>query len=56
MPEEIDYLICRNCDTPCYVFEMDPKGKIASAFCSVCGADGPDEFRVPDADERESDS
>ena len=39
MPEEIDYLICRNCDTPCYVFEMDPKGKIASArTASVCWA------------------
>ncbi len=35
---EVDYLICRQCNTPCYVFEMD-KGKILEAQCMVCGND-----------------
>ncbi len=55
MSEEIDYLVCRNCESPCYVFEVDAKGTVASAFCSVCGADGPAEFRVPDLEELEPD-
>ena len=35
---EIDYLICRQCNTPCYVFEMDGS-KVAEAQCLVCGND-----------------
>lgn len=33
---EIDYLICRQCHTPCYIFEMDGNA-IAEAQCLVCG-------------------
>jgi len=33
---EIDYLICKQCNSPCYVFEMD-KGNIGEAQCLVCG-------------------
>jgi len=35
---EIDYLICQQCNTPCYVFEMDG-GAIKEAQCLVCGND-----------------
>jgi hypothetical protein len=33
---EIDYLICKNCNAPCYVFEIE-KGRITEAQCLVCG-------------------
>lgn len=35
---EIDYLVCRQCNSPCYVFEMKA-GKIEEAMCMVCGND-----------------
>ena len=35
---EIDYLICSQCGTPCYVFEME-EGRIAEAMCLVCAND-----------------
>ena len=35
---EIDYLICTQCNTPCYVFEMDGS-RITEAICHVCGND-----------------
>jgi len=35
---EIDYLICRQCNTPCYIFEMDGS-RISEAQCLVCGND-----------------
>ncbi|HXM78649.1 MAG TPA: hypothetical protein VOA00_05380 [Thermoanaerobaculia bacterium] len=40
LPEdrEIDYLICKQCSTPSYVFEMDG-GRIVDAQCLVCGND-----------------
>ena len=55
MTEEIDYLVCRNCDTPCYVFEVDAKGRITSALCQICGADEPSDFTIPDVDDVEAD-
>jgi hypothetical protein len=33
---EIDYLICRECDTPCYDYQME-KGRLIEAICPVCG-------------------
>jgi hypothetical protein len=36
--EEIDYLTCTQCGTPCYVFEIE-EGRIAEAVCLVCGND-----------------
>jgi len=33
---EIEYLVCRLCETPCYVFEMD-RGHLLEAICMVCG-------------------
>ena len=35
---ELDYLICRECNTPCYTFEME-KGTLTEAQCLVCGND-----------------
>jgi len=35
---EIEYLICRQCNSPCYVFQMD-RGRVVEAFCAVCGND-----------------
>jgi hypothetical protein len=44
---EVDFLICRNCQTPCYVFEMEA-GRIQDAQCLVCGNDSPSEFTIGD--------
>jgi hypothetical protein len=35
---EVDYLMCSQCGTPCYVFEMDGS-RITEAQCLVCGND-----------------
>jgi hypothetical protein len=35
---EIDYLMCGQCGTPCYVFEMEGS-TIIEALCLVCGND-----------------
>jgi hypothetical protein len=40
---EVDYLICRTCTTPSYVFEMEG-GQITEAQCLVCGNDEPAQF------------
>ena len=56
MPEEVEYLVCRECESPCYVFELDRKQLITSAYCQVCGNDEPSLFRIPDVDEREVDA
>lgn len=40
---EVDYLICRQCNTPCYVFEVTD-GRIIDATCLVCGNDSTSEF------------
>ncbi len=40
---EVDYLICQNCTTPSYVFEME-EGRITEAQCLVCGNDEPSQF------------
>ena len=55
MPEaEVDYLICANCETPCYTFDLDPRTRrIESAYCTVCANDDPKEFRIPGVDETE---
>lgn len=51
--EEVDYLVCSNCETPCYVFELDASGKVASAFCQMCGNDDQTTFTIPDVEEAE---
>jgi hypothetical protein len=42
---EIDYLMCSQCGTPCYVFEMED-GRIAEAMCLVCANDEVDLFTL----------
>lgn len=39
-----DYLICRECETPCYVFEWDD-GRMTDVKCGGCGNDDPDKFK-----------
>ncbi len=38
-----EYVICINCETPCYTFEWK-NGQVAEAECMTCGDDEPDEF------------
>ncbi|MEP6802018.1 MAG: hypothetical protein ABJC07_08780 [Acidobacteriota bacterium] len=42
---EVDYLICQQCSTPCYVFEMDGS-RIVDATCLVCGNDEISHFNL----------
>lgn len=41
-----DYLICLECETPCYVFEWRGD-KVLEALCTVCGNDDPELFATP---------
>ena len=43
---DIEFIVCKQCDTPCYQFDMH-LGKIVNAFCSMCGNDEGDEFEIP---------
>ena len=38
-----DYVICLECESPCYVFEWEDD-KITEAVCTVCGNDDPGQF------------
>lgn len=42
-----EYLICLECETPCYVFEWEDE-KISEILCMVCGNDDPDQFALPE--------
>lgn len=42
-----DYMICVDCETPCYVFEWKD-GVVVEALCEACGNDDPDEFLTED--------
>ena len=44
---EIDFLVCEQCGTPCYIFEMEA-GEIREAQCLVCGSDDPEMFSIGD--------
>ncbi len=44
---EPDYLICLDCETPCYVFEWEG-GKLQEIVCAVCGNDDPEQFALPE--------
>lgn len=41
-----EYLICLECETPCYVFEWED-GKITEVMCMACGNDNPEQFVLP---------
>ena len=40
---EPDYLICMNCEAPCYTFEWH-KDEVTEVLCEACGNEDPDEF------------
>ncbi|HVT16211.1 MAG TPA: hypothetical protein VHQ90_08550 [Thermoanaerobaculia bacterium] len=42
-----DYLVCLDCETPCYDFDWQD-GTIREALCRACGNDDPDEFALPE--------
>lgn len=42
-----DYLICLNCESPCYNFEWGDAG-VEEALCTVCGNDEADQFVTED--------
>lgn len=42
-----EYLICLDCETPCYVFEWQD-GELKEALCQACGNDEPDQFALPE--------
>jgi hypothetical protein len=33
---DIDYYVCRQCNSPCYTFETE-KGRLTEAVCLICG-------------------
>jgi len=49
---EVDYVICRNCSTPCYIFEMNGDN-IVEALCTVCGNDATEEFSPGDIEDED---
>jgi len=40
---EPEFLICLNCETPCYTFEWANE-QIIDAYCESCGNDDPEQF------------
>jgi hypothetical protein len=42
-----EYLVCLECETPCYDFEWDD-GKVSEVICRVCGNEDPEQFSTPD--------
>jgi hypothetical protein len=48
--KNLDYLICRQCSTPCYVFEMSGDD-VTEALCTVCGNEEIGEFAAGDIEE-----
>jgi len=38
-----DYLLCCDCESPCYVFEWK-EGAVTEAVCEVCGNDEAETF------------
>lgn len=42
-----EYLVCLECETPCYQFEWED-GKISEVLCLSCGNDDPEQFLPPE--------
>jgi translation initiation factor 2 beta subunit (eIF-2beta)/eIF-5 len=38
-----EFLICLECESPCYVFEWEGE-KLIEILCEVCGNEDPDSF------------
>ena len=43
MSDAPEYLICLNCETPCYIFDWEG-GVLTSVFCEACANDDIDQF------------
>ncbi len=41
--DEPEYLLCLECETPCYSFEWTD-GKLTEVMCMACGNDNVDQF------------
>ncbi|HVT57572.1 MAG TPA: hypothetical protein VHR45_04155 [Thermoanaerobaculia bacterium] len=48
-----EYLVCLECESPCYVFEWSD-GKIGEILCLACGNEDPEQFADPDELEAEA--
>ncbi len=42
-----EYLVCLECETPCYEFEWKD-GKISDILCVTCGNEDPEQFALPE--------
>lgn len=42
-----EFLVCVECETPCYVFEWEG-GKVTEILCEVCGNEDPEHFLTQD--------
>ncbi len=42
-----EYLICLNCETPCYVFDYKD-GELQEAVCEACGNEDTEQFVTAD--------
>lgn len=42
-----DYVVCIDCETPCYVFEW-AEARLRDALCQTCGNDDVDRFATPE--------
>ena len=49
---EIPYLLCKECGTPCYVFETE-KGSVREALCIACGNEAVARFALGDWEDDE---
>lgn len=47
MASSPEYVICLDCESPCYEFEWKD-GEISEVLCLVCGNDHPDQFVLPE--------
>jgi translation initiation factor 2 beta subunit (eIF-2beta)/eIF-5 len=43
MTSSPEYVVCVECETPCYVFEWE-EGRLRDALCQACGNDDPERF------------
>lgn len=42
-----EYLICLECETPCYTFEWDDN-EVKDPICMACGNEDPEQFSSAD--------
>lgn len=43
MAEAPAFVICLNCETPCYTFDWADE-KVSEAYCAACGNDDAEQF------------